>query len=349
MTNPAARPLLVTADPGMKDAVLAVAAEACVELSVVADLAAAVTWWSSAPLVLVDAAALTAGALPSSRPGLVFVTRAVDDPAVWRHLVSLRAEHIVELPEGAPWLFERFGRSLESDPAGDLVVVVGASGGCGATTVAAALARHAHEHLDGGVLVDLDPWGGGADLLVGAETRSGARWDELAGVGGRVNEAVVRQALPTCDGLPILSWPALSEIEPDATAIGHVLDGLARGPGVVVVDVGRASDARCTAVFARSSRAVIVVPMRVRAVSSARRVLHRLPQHIRPLVVAREPAPGGLTADDLSAALGVAVTATVADDRRRASIEEFGGPPPSSAMWRRLCSSLLEAPVELAA
>jgi secretion/DNA translocation related CpaE-like protein len=343
MTAAARRPLLVTTDSGLIDAVLSVANVAQVEMAVAADLGAAAEMWTSAPLILVDAALLVPGVTVPARPGLIVVTRAIDEADAWRRLVNVGAEHIVELPLGAPWLYERFGRSLDSEPASDLIVVVGAAGGSGCSSLAAALARHHNETSGAGVLVDLDPSGGGIDLMLGAETSQGARWDELAGIGGRVDDRVLLQALPRAGGLPVLSWPPASEVEPDAVAVGHVLDALSRSRAAVVVDAGRGVDMRSTIAFTRAARAVVVVPLRVRAVSAARRVLHRLPHHVEPLVVAREPAPGGLRPEDLASALGVPVSATLADDRRRGPREELGGPAPGGALWRRVCEALLES------
>jgi secretion/DNA translocation related CpaE-like protein len=294
-------------------------------------------------LILVDAAQLEPGVTVPTRPGLIVVTRPIEEADAWRRLVNVGAEHIVELPLGAPWLYERFGRSLDSEPASDLIAVVGSAGGAGCSSLAAALAWHHNERSGAGVLVDLDPWGGGIDLMLGAEASQGARWDELAGIGARVDERILLQALPTADGLPILSWPPASEVEPDAVAVGHVLDALSRSSAVVVVDAGRGVDVRSSIAFTRAATAVVLVPLRVRAVSAARRVLQRLPQHVEPLVVAREPAPAGLRPEDLASALGVPVIATLADDRRRGVTEELGGPAPSAALWRRVCEALLES------
>ena len=351
MSRSTARPLLVTADGGLQDAVLAVASEAQIEVVVAAEVGAAAALWAAAQLVLLDVALVEQAlrALPVPRPGLVVVSRTIEDPTLWRQLVAIGAEHVVELPQGAPWLFERFGRSLEADPTADLVVVAGAVGGAGASTLAAALAQHAHESPSRAVLVDLDPLGGGLDLMLGAESAAGARWDELAGITGRVDDRVLVDALPTCGGLPLLSWPTDSDLEPGPSAVAQVLDALCRRPGMVVVDAGRAVDQRAAVALAKSQRLVLVVPLRVRAVAAARRMLRRVPAHVSPLVVAREPAPGGLSPDDLAAALGVAVMATLFDDRRRGATEELGGPPPSSSAWRRVCSALIDARAEAAA
>lgn len=351
MSNAVARPLLITADSALQEAVLAVAGEAEVDIVVAAEVGAAAGLWSLAPLVLLDAALAEAAVrtLPVPRPGLVVVSRTIDDPDMWRRLVALGAEHVLELPAGAPWLFERFGRSLDPTPAADLVVVTGAVGGAGSSTLAAALAHHASEVGSPAVLVDLDPTGGGIDLMLGAEGATGVRWDELAGITGRVDERVLLDALPRADGLPLLSWPADSDLEPGSAAVGQVLDALCRRTGVVVVDGGRAIDPRVSVAMARCRQLVVVVPLRVRAAAAARRLVRRVPPHLSPVVVARDPAPGGLTSEDLATALAMPVAAVLPDDRRRPTTEEIGGPPPSSSAWRRVCTTLLDRPADAAA
>lgn len=345
MSHSVIRPLLVTADGGLQDAVLAVAAEAQVELTVAAEVGAVAAAWASAPLVLLDAGLVPSAlrTLPLPRPGLVVVSRTIEDPTLWRSLVAVGAEQVVELPQGAPWLFERFGRSLDDDPKAGLVVVTGAVGGAGASTLAAALARHRADAGASAVLVDLDPAGGGLDLMVGAEDAAGARWDELAGITGRVDGRVLVDALPQPNGLPVLSWPTHSELEPGPAAVSLVLDALCQRPGLVVVDSGPASDPRAAVALSKCQTLVLVVPLRVRAVAAALRALRRVPTHVSTIVVVREPASGGLTADDVETALGVPVVAALAHDRRRQVTEELGGPPPSSALWQRVCSAVLDA------
>jgi secretion/DNA translocation related CpaE-like protein len=340
MSAEVVRPLLVTSDQGIADAVLAVAAEAGVDVTLAPDLGSAGSAWSSAPLVLIDPTQVQSIGGLLSRRSVIVVTRALSDAAAWRQLVAVGAERIVELPDGAPWLYERLGRSLEAEPEAGLTVVTGAAGGVGTSTLAAALAQHATGHEPAGVLVDLDPGGGGIDLMLGGEGAPGARWDELAGIGGRVDDRILLQALPVTDGLAMLSWPSGGEIAPDAVAVGHVLDALVRSRAQVVVDGGRGFDPRFQVAMARADRLVVLIPLRVRAVTSARRLLQRIPQHVPPLLIAREPAPGGLTADDLADALGTPVIATLPEDRRRPSIEELGGPAPRASTWRRVCEAV---------
>jgi secretion/DNA translocation related CpaE-like protein len=355
MPQSPACPLLITSDTGVQEAVLTVAEEAHVEIAVASDVGAAASRWGSAPLVLLDAAHVEDAArlLPRPQPALVIVSREIDDAAVWRQIVAIGAEQVVELPQGAPWLVERLGRRLTDVPKADVIVVAGAVGGAGCSTLAAALARaalHSNESADGrAVLVDLDPLGGGIDLLVAAEDVAGARWGELAGIAGPVDDRSLLEALPSVEGLPLLSWSPNSDLEPTPVAVAHVLDALVGRRGIVVVDGGRLCDSRTAVAVLRCALLVIVVPLRVRAVAAARSLLRRLPVHVTPALVVREPAPGGLRADDVSAALGLPVCGVLPDDRRRAGNEEAGAAPPTSSSWRSVTSNVLSARSDVAA
>jgi septum formation inhibitor-activating ATPase MinD len=57
---------------------------------------------------------------------------------------------------------------------GTLLVVVGASGGVGASTLAAAIAVRAAAADASVALVDGCPWGGGLDVVLGADRRAGS-------------------------------------------------------------------------------------------------------------------------------------------------------------------------------
>lgn len=85
-----------------------------------------------------------------------------------------------------------------------LVLVMGASGGLGASTWAAALARRMSMHLGECVLVDGDVRGGGLDMTCGTEHVPGLRWPDLAKVRGSVSASRLIAALP-CGEVPVLS------------------------------------------------------------------------------------------------------------------------------------------------
>ena len=96
----------MVSDPDLLDAVLRLAAAAGCELQRAVDPPQARAFWSTAPLVLLDAAA----AAQCARAGLprrgevVLAVRGEPQAAVWRHAVAVGAEHVVALPEAEQWL-----------------------------------------------------------------------------------------------------------------------------------------------------------------------------------------------------------------------------------------------------
>lgn len=223
-------PLAVTSDPVLAEALSRVAAEAGVRLEVVPHPGAARRRWSAAPLVLVgvdQAGAVVQAGLPR-RPEVALVGRDLDDATVWRRGTALGAAHVLILPDCERWLAGMLAEadSPHDDP-GALVAVLSGRGGAGGSTLAAALALAGTRRGLRSTLVDLDPVGGGIDLLFGLETEPGPRWSELARWrDGRLCGRSLRDALPTyaarsrrglaaglgfteegADRLPVLAWP----------------------------------------------------------------------------------------------------------------------------------------------
>lgn len=148
-----------------------------------------------------------------------------------------------------------------------MIGVIGGSGGVGASTFAAVLAWTA----ESGLLVDLDPVGGGLDVLLGIEHEPGARWSGLRLDGGRLDPSLLAGGLPRWAGVPVLAAdlsPPVS-VEP---VLAAAVDG-----GVAVLDLPRgASPLRDTA--ARACDVVLVLAeARVRGLAAARAVLSSLP------------------------------------------------------------------------
>lgn len=117
--------------------------------------------------------------------------------------------------------------------AAPLILVLGASGGLGASTWAGALARRMAVHLGTCVLVDGDVRGGGLDMTCGVEHVPGLRWPDLARLQGTTSCSRLVAALP-CGEVPVLSAGGLGGTVPDA-AVLDVVESL-RGEVPVVMD-----------------------------------------------------------------------------------------------------------------
>ena len=114
--------------------------------------------------------------------------------------------------------------------------MLGASGGLGASTWSAALARRLSLHLGECVLVDGDVRGGGLDMTCGTEHVPGLRWPDLARLRGTTSCSRLVAALPRGE-VPVLSAGGHGGAVPDSV----ILDVVASMRGVVpvVVDVPR--------------------------------------------------------------------------------------------------------------
>ncbi|WP_104525971.1 septum site-determining protein Ssd, partial [Blastococcus atacamensis] len=236
---PPSRPLVVSSDEDLLDELLRVLAAAGAEAELAVGGPGLRRAFRDAPLVLVGADALARGLVASlpRRPGVVVVTAGELPADGWAAAVEVGAERVAVLPADESWLLERSAAAVRVPVArGPLVAVGGACGGAGASTLAGAVALAAP---DGAVLVDADVWGGGLDLLIGAERAEGLRWPDLVGLRGRVAGEALLAALPEAAGVHLLTADRDSATPVPAGALTAVVDA-ARGTGrPVVVDLPR--------------------------------------------------------------------------------------------------------------
>jgi secretion/DNA translocation related CpaE-like protein len=199
---------VVSADEHLLDDMLRVLAAAGTEPEVATGGSALRRAHREAALVLVGADVLEAAvvrALPR-RPGVVVVATAELSPAEWATAVELGAERVALVPDDEGWLVSRAAAAVRSPvERGWLVAVGGSCGGAGASTLAAALALAAGRSGAEALLVDADPWGGGLDLVLGAERAEGMRWPELSELRGRVAGDALMAALPEVGGVCLLA------------------------------------------------------------------------------------------------------------------------------------------------
>ncbi len=269
-----ARTLLVTADPGLHDDMLRLAAAAAAPLEVVAAGASVLRAWSGAAAVFVgdDQASLLARLHPDRRDQVHVVVRGAADEAVLWAAVGLGATSVVELPAADDWVVGVL--SDVHDGGGHdavLVGVVGGSGGVGATTFACALGLTAAEQGPA-MLLDLDPLGPGVARVVGLDRTDGVTWEQLGGSMGRLGSGALREALPRRKGLGVLTWPGGPAVAPDPGVVREVLAAGRRGHRVVVADLPRHLDPAASAVAARCDRVLVVAGAGLAAVASAARV-----------------------------------------------------------------------------
>ena len=341
-----ARPLVVSTDERLLDDLLRLLAAAGAEPELATGGPALRRAHRQAPLVLVGADALAAGAVRAlpRRPGVVVVATRELPAADWAGAVEIGAERVAVLPDDESWLLARSTAAVRSPvERGWLAVVGGSCGGAGASTVAAALALAA---APGVTLVDADPWGAGIDLLLGAERADGLRWPDLTGLRGRVAGDALLAALPEVGGVHVVAASRSSPGPVPVAAMTAVVDASRAVGCPVVIDLPRTAAADVPSVAGDADLAVLVVPARLRAATAARLQVEEPDSPWSGAHLLVRQVPGGLSRQEVADVVGRPVLAELAHDRSAVPRGERGEPPlisarsPLGAVARRILGGL---------
>jgi secretion/DNA translocation related CpaE-like protein len=283
--------------------------------------------WSAAVAIILDEeSARRSGqdGLPR-RDGVILIAATEPEGPTWAAAMSVGAQHICELPsqdgELVRHLTDAAEAAREGPRAGRVIAVTGGRGGAGASTFATALAQVASASL----LIDLDPWGGGIDLLVGSESVPGLRWPDLSLRGGRLAWAAVRDALPSHRGISVLSG-ARHGHEIDAGAVEAVVDAGRRGGMLVICDLPRRMTSAASCGLDCADLVAVITTCDVRGVAAASAlapVLRGINPNIGLLV--RGPAPGGLRAAEAAEVADLPLLAAMRPEPMLAERLDRGG------------------------
>ncbi len=321
--------LLVLVDPDLHDDVARCAAAAGYHvLSAPADDCR--REWLTARAVAADpsAIAVLARVRPPRRPGLVLVSAAEPGARIWRMAMELGIEDASTLPadEGRLVRVLTECRVPRRRPAG-VVALIGAHGGAGASTLAAAVALTSAGAESPTLLLDLDDMGAGADLLLGIERRRGLRWQDLSLDGGVVGGTALHQALPSAgEGLAVLTSQRRPSAGLSVEAVTAVIDAGHTHGDLVVLDLPRSDAPVVRAAIASSDVVVVVTTPTVGGCAAARRIVDRVVgDEVAVELVVRGPSPGGLRPQQVADAIGLPLLAAYRPEPRLAGRLE-GGP-----------------------
>jgi hypothetical protein len=219
--------------------------------------------------------------------------------------------------------------------------VLGASGGLGASTLAAALAVAATRELTTSglppaVAVDGALGGGGLDTTACVEHLPGLRWPDLAGVRGEVCGADLVVELPRCaGGARVLA--AAPGAPPPQEVVSSVVQAVRAAAGLVVVDLpgagagpGQGGDGATEPLLDACDAVLLLAGVTPRhladAVARQTSLAPRLPDGAVLLVVRGGPRGRGL-ATAMADHLGLALAGCWRDDRRVVLDAERGRTP----------------------
>lgn len=283
--------------------------------------------WTAAAAVVLDELAIDRcrqAALPR-RSRVSVLTGSEAGTSTWEAAVAIGAQRVLRMPQQEHELVRDLAEAAEASRGegrrGQVVAVIGGCGGAGASSFAAAVARLAAESL----LLDLDPWGGGIDLLVGGETVPGLRWPDLALQGGRLNWEDIRAALPRQRSISVLSGTRRG-FELDAGPVAAILDAGRRGGVTIVCDLPRRLSEAAHVALDSADLVALVSRCDVRACAASATAAPVLAA-INPSLglVVRGPAPGGLRAAEVADIVGVPLLASMRAETHLAEQLEHGG------------------------
>lgn len=350
--------LVITGDRLLLDDLLRLCAAAGVTPDVARDATAGLRGWSAASVVLLgeDLAGPVAAQHPPRRDHVHVVGHGPVGDTVFRNALAAGAVDVVELPAAEAWLVEILTDAVDAVDGGRggrarTIGVVAGSGGAGATTFACALAV-VGAVTETAVLVDLDPLGPGVDRVVGLDGGAGARWDVLVSSRGRLGSRSLRTALPSKDGLAVLTWPSGPVIGLDAAAVREALSAAQRGNDLVVMDLPRTVDDLTAEVATRCDLLLVVTEATVAGVTAAGKVVSLLQPLTSRLGLAVRGGRGAVPAEQVATALQVPLVVGVPQERRLAEQIDLGlGPVRSrrSPLARAARVALAACPAPVAA
>jgi secretion/DNA translocation related CpaE-like protein len=341
-----AAPVAVTSDSDLGDQLLRLAAAVGVPLDVVSRAADVPGPLSARAGLLADGGAVEELlARPADRRLRTAVICPVSPPeTLWRQAVALRAERVLTLPGDDEELLEWLVDVTDTPRAtAVMVAVIGGRGGAGASTLAAGMAKAAGRHRGDDVfLVDLDPLGGGLELLLGCEDVPGLRWPEVASTRGRISPVALRDALPRDDGVALLSWPRDGVLDVPESAVPGVLQSMRRGADLVIVDLPRHVDERARAAIRSVDTVLVVGTADVRGAAGAARIVETVRADCNDIrLVVRRGRGSSITPDAIAASLGVPLVGRLPNVRGQERAISEGLGPPLGGAWGRACRQLL--------
>jgi len=172
-------------------------------------------------------------------------------------------------------------------------------------------------------VVELDPCGGGLDLMFGAETEQGWRWADLASATGSIGD--LRPHLPTVGGVAIVATRgSASGLDLDGEAAQSVVTSLARTHDLVVLDTGRGDSS--VAELWPTCQTLLLVGADVRSVVAARARANRTGVQDASVVV-RTGRGRRLPPEAVAEALGLPLAGAIGEDDRLPRALENGEPP----------------------
>ena len=282
----------------------------------------------------------------SSEVGLGVAAESISERDMWRHAVALGAENVLELPAASSRLTEVLSEVTIADPAqgvvsSNVISVVAGSGGVGASTFAVNLATHAVARGMSAVVIDLDQFGGGIDLVLGAEEIPGARWCDIDPGSGRISVDTLAAALPRANGVAFLSQRRSCFGGVSVEIVAAVIDAARRAFDLVVLDLPREHSDCNELLIGQSTVTCVITRNHVRAIAGSIAVSQRVRNSGGQVQFVLISDSKGLGSPDVSSALNCQDLTEIAFMPAMTTRADEGDPPGTNSGYRQVCEVLL--------
>lgn len=223
-----------------------------------------------------------------------------------------------------------------------VISVVGTAGGVGASVLTAALATRA-SHLGAAVVaVDARPYGGGLDVVLGADEEPGLRWRDFADAAGALEGAEVFGRLPMTGRCGVLSFDRDTPIVPPAEALTTLVDALGRVSDLVFVDAPRAGEVWEEEVADLSDDVIALTGLSIPALAGAAASLTHLDLvHEGLWLACRIDRTQPDLAQTLTRTLGIPLIGAVPTDAQVTKALTEGRPPPGRGRLAKAVDRIL--------
>lgn len=244
-----------------------------------------------------------------SHEEIVIVSAQSPGAKAWKLAIALEAKTVVGIEGSHDWFLENL--IAPTSQIAEVITLVPIVGGSGASTLASAMAAESASKGRRVCLVDIDPQGGGIDLVCGAEEIPGARWPDLVEVDD-ISGADLLRSLPECSGVRIL---AMRSEAITAQKVDQILRTLLTAVDLIYIDCAQDVKSYWQSISDISSQILLVLPTTVRATTVAKQNLESQVNDKFGLVVRQLPGTG-LTPAAIAQTLGISLKAQLVTDSR---------------------------------
>lgn len=241
---------------------------------------------------------------------VVLITTGKPGTEIWQRAVATGAKYVAFLPDAREWLIQNL--IPQTNRNAKVIGVIGASGGIGASLLASLIATDYAESKHSVLLTELSKTSGGLDVLWGIEENRGLRWSDLAGNNRLFFNQDFLRALPSSNGVAILSTDAKNlNVEFEIT---NKIEQMQKCVDVLIIDLAKPENPDFTKAIEICDEVIFMVGSTIRSVSAANQLKLIYPKLLKSKLVVRNLAGTSLAALNIAKTLDLTLVGEITSD-----------------------------------